>query len=69
MRTKLNASHIIAYQDGGHRYLQNGVIVWEDNQIIHVGSSFDGEVDETIDATGKIVNMADAFTKKYGIKA
>ncbi len=55
MRTRLNASHIIAFQDGGHRYLQNGVIVWEDSEIIHVGTSFDGQVDETIDAIGKIV--------------
>ncbi|MGH2547931.1 MAG: chlorohydrolase family protein [Thermomicrobiales bacterium] len=55
MRTRINASHIVAYQNGGHRYLRDGVVVWDGNQIIHVGSSFDGEVDETIDATGKIV--------------
>lgn len=55
MRRSIKASHIIAYQDGGHRYLRDGVIVWEGNEIIHVGKTFDGHVDETFDATGKVV--------------
>jgi cytosine/adenosine deaminase-related metal-dependent hydrolase len=55
MRTLLKASHIIAYQHGGHRHLRDGVVVWEGNEIVHVGPSFDGEVDETIDGSGKIV--------------
>src|SRR5215217_4338198 len=55
VRRQINASHIVAYQNGGHRHLRDGVVVWEDNQIIHVGKTFDGAVDETIDATGKIV--------------
>jgi 5-methylthioadenosine/S-adenosylhomocysteine deaminase len=52
---QVKASHIIAYQDGGHRHLRDGVVVWEGNEIVHVGRSFDGQVDETIDATGKVV--------------
>ena len=55
MRRMIRASHIIAYQNGGHRHLKDGVVVWEDGEIIHVGPWFSGEVDETIDATGKIV--------------
>ena len=55
MRRMIRASHIIAYQNGGHRHLKDGVVVWEGNEIIHVGPWFSGEVDETIDATGKIV--------------
>src|SRR5215218_10867114 len=55
MRRMLKASHIIAHQDGGHRHLQDGVVVWENDQIIHVGKSFDGQVDETIDGAGKII--------------
>ncbi|MGI8478006.1 MAG: chlorohydrolase family protein [Thermomicrobiales bacterium] len=54
-RTKLVASHVIAFQDGGHRHLRDGVVVWQDGRIVHVGTSFDGDVDETIDAAGKIV--------------
>jgi len=55
MRRMIRASHIIAFQNGGHRHLKDGVVVWEGNEIIHVGPWFSGEVDETIDATGKIV--------------
>jgi 5-methylthioadenosine/S-adenosylhomocysteine deaminase len=55
VRRQITASHIIAFQNGGHRHLRDGVVVWEDNEIIHVGKRFDGTVDETIDAGGKIV--------------
>ncbi|MFN8517625.1 MAG: amidohydrolase family protein, partial [Chloroflexia bacterium] len=56
-RTRINASHIIAYDHaaGGHRYLRDGVIVVEGESIAHVGKSYDGTADETIDATGRIV--------------
>jgi cytosine/adenosine deaminase-related metal-dependent hydrolase len=54
-RTRITASHIVAYQDGGHRYLRDGVVAFEGNEIIHVGKTFDGRIDETIDATDKIV--------------
>lgn len=55
MRTKLAASHIIAYQDGGHRHLRDGEIVWDGNGIIFVGRNFPGEVDETIAVPGGVV--------------
>lgn len=54
-RTLIRASHIIAYQDGGHRHLKDGVVVYENDTILHVGRDFDGPVDHTIDATGKLV--------------
>lgn len=55
MRKMISASHVIAFQNGEHRHLRDGVVVWEDNSIIHVGKTFEGHVDETIDGTGKIV--------------
>ncbi len=54
-RTSISAAHIIAFQDGSHRHLRDGVVVWEDDRILHVGNSFDGEVDRHIDATGCVV--------------
>jgi len=54
-RTLIRASHVIAYQDGGHRHLRDGVVVLEDDRILHVGRDFDGPVDRTIDAAGKVV--------------
>ncbi len=55
MRRKIKSSHIIAFQDGGHRHLRDGEIVWEGNEIIYVGPKFPGDIDEMIDAPGKIV--------------
>lgn len=54
-RTVIKASHIIAWQKGGHRHLEDGVVVWEDDRIVHVGKTFDGEAGEVIDATGRIL--------------
>lgn len=54
---RIDAAHVIAYQDGGHRYLRDGTIVIDGNAIIHVGpaGSWQGEVEETIDASGMVV--------------
>lgn len=54
-RTVIRASHIIAYDGAEHRYLKDGVVVFEGNTIAHVGKTFDGTADHEIDATGKIV--------------
>jgi cytosine/adenosine deaminase-related metal-dependent hydrolase len=56
-RRAIEASHVIAYQDGGHRHLRDGVVVTEDDRIVHVGpkGSYAGSADETLDATGKIL--------------
>lgn len=55
MRTLIRASHIIGHQDGEHRHLRDGVIVVDGNEIIHVGRTFDGNVDRELDATGMVV--------------
>jgi 5-methylthioadenosine/S-adenosylhomocysteine deaminase len=54
-RLVIHASHIVAYQDGGHCYLRDGVIVIEGNTITHVGQQYAGDADEVIDATHKLV--------------
>jgi cytosine/adenosine deaminase-related metal-dependent hydrolase len=56
-RRRIDASHVIAYQDGGHRYLRDGTIVSDGNEIVHVGprGSWQGEADETIDAGNMVV--------------
>jgi cytosine/adenosine deaminase-related metal-dependent hydrolase len=56
-RTRIDAAHIIAYQDGGHRHLRDGTIVIDGNEIVHVGpaGSWQGAVDETIDGSGMVV--------------
>lgn len=54
-RTRINARTIVAFQDGEHRILENGCLVVEGNEIIHVGADFEGRVDETVDATNRVV--------------
>ncbi len=56
-RRRIDASHVIAFQDGGHRYLRDGVVVTDGSDIIHVGpqESWDAPVDETIDASGMVL--------------
>jgi 5-methylthioadenosine/S-adenosylhomocysteine deaminase len=56
-RRRIDASHVIAYQDGGHRYLRDGVVVTDGSDIVHVGpaGSWTEPVDETIDATGMVL--------------
>lgn len=54
-RRMIKAGHVIAFQNGGHRHLRDGVVVWEGDTIIHVGKSFAGSVDEVVDAPDRIV--------------
>src|SRR3954447_2261500 len=57
VRRRIEASHVIAYQHGGHRHLRDGVIVTDGNEIVHVGpaGSWPPPVDEVIDASGMVV--------------
>jgi len=54
-RIRINAQAIVAYQDGEHRILEAGCVIVEGNEIIHVGRDFDGHVDQTIDASDRVV--------------
>jgi 5-methylthioadenosine/S-adenosylhomocysteine deaminase len=55
MRTLISSTWIVGHDKGHHRLIRDGVVVYEGNRIIHVGKSFDGQVDRTIDAAGKLV--------------
>lgn len=54
-RVRIDAGQIVALQDGEHRILTDGVIVVEGNEVTHVGKTFDGQVDEVIDARTMLV--------------
>ncbi|MEM9811476.1 MAG: amidohydrolase family protein [Pseudomonadota bacterium] len=47
MRRLIRARHVIAFQNGGHAHLRDGVVVTENDRILFVGKSFAGEVDAT----------------------
>lgn len=55
MRTKVSNGLVIGFKDGGHHVLRDGVVVYEDDRIVHVGGDYNGDVDDTIDASGKLV--------------
>jgi len=55
MRTLIRGQWIVANQGRGHTLLRDGVVVFEGKHIIHVGKTFDGPVDRTIDAGSKLV--------------
>lgn len=46
---------IVAWQDGGHRILEDGVVVYQGDRILHVGRSWSGKADRVIDARRKLV--------------
>lgn len=52
-----NASWIVAYDAaaGGHTYLRDGDVAFDDDRLIRVGGRFDGEVDREIDGRGRMV--------------
>ncbi|MCB0030712.1 MAG: amidohydrolase family protein [Anaerolineales bacterium] len=54
-RIRINAKMIVAYQDGEHRILTNGCLVITDNEITHVGVTYNGPVDETIEAGDRVI--------------
>ena len=55
MKTRINASYVIAFDGKSHRILRDGVVVYEGNTIIHVGNSFSGRVDKEMNAHGKML--------------
>ena len=54
-RTRLDAGIVIAYQRGSHAVLPGGVVVLEDDRIVHVGREADGPVDEAIDLRNRLL--------------
>ena len=54
-RVAIRAGWIIGFDGHGHRLLRDGVVVVEGEQIVHVGRTFDGVVDETVDARDRVL--------------
>jgi len=55
VRTKIEATWIVGHAGGQHQLIRDGTVVYEANRIVHVGKGFEGHVDRTIDARGKLV--------------
>ena len=54
--TLINGGWIVAFDGEKHRILRDGVVVYEGDTIIHVGKSYEGPVNRTIDARDHLVS-------------
>jgi len=54
-RVAIRAGFIVAFDGRAHRLLRDGVVVLEGERIVHVGRTFDGTADETIDARDRVL--------------
>jgi cytosine/adenosine deaminase-related metal-dependent hydrolase len=56
MRTLVRGGWVIGHAQGGHCLYRDGIVVVEDDRILHVGYTFQGRYEREIDARGKIVS-------------
>ena len=56
MRTLVRGGWIVGFAAGTHTLVRDGVVVFEEDRIVHVGPRFDGAVDREIDARDKLVS-------------
>ena len=54
--TLIKGGWIVAFDGATHRMLRDGVVVYQGDTIKFVGKSYDGNVDETIDASAHLVS-------------
>jgi cytosine/adenosine deaminase-related metal-dependent hydrolase len=55
MRTLVRGAWVVGYREPTHTLIRNGVVVYEGDTILHVGSSFEGRIDREIDAADGLV--------------
>jgi len=55
MITMIENGAVIGFDGEQHRIIRDGVVVFDEEEIIHVGKSYTGAVDERVDARGKLV--------------
>jgi 5-methylthioadenosine/S-adenosylhomocysteine deaminase len=54
-RIAIHAGYAIAFDGRQHRLLRDGVVVIENDRIVHVGKGFDGTADAIVDARDRVV--------------
>jgi cytosine/adenosine deaminase-related metal-dependent hydrolase len=56
MRTLVQGGWVVGFNGHEHELLRDGMVVFENDRVIHVGFRFDGTVDRQIDARGKLIS-------------
>jgi cytosine/adenosine deaminase-related metal-dependent hydrolase len=55
MRTLIKGSWVVGYDGQEHRLIEDGVVVYEDDRVVHVGKGYNGDADEVVEAKGRLV--------------
>ncbi len=55
MKICVKARYMLTYQDGRHEMLEDACLVYEGQEIIFIGSSYDGDYDELIDESQNLL--------------
>jgi 5-methylthioadenosine/S-adenosylhomocysteine deaminase len=55
VRTRITGGWVVGFERGTHVLWREGVVVIEDDRVLHVGPPFEGRVDREIDARGMLV--------------
>ena len=55
MKTLITGGWVVAYGNNGHEVYEKGDVVIEGGQVLHAGPAWNGQPDERIDASGKLV--------------
>jgi cytosine/adenosine deaminase-related metal-dependent hydrolase len=56
MATLIQGGWVVGVRDGGHVLIPRGVVVYDGDTIVHVGTGYDGQVEQRLDARGKLVS-------------
>ena len=52
MKTLIQGGYVVAFDGKAHKLIEDGVVVFEDDEICYVGRKYTGHVDRTIEARG-----------------
>src|SRR5438132_13312804 len=55
MRTLVRGGWVVGFAGHTHTLIPDGVVVYENDRVLHVGRRFEGAVDAEIDARGRLV--------------
>src|SRR5256885_3577363 len=55
MRTLVRGGWVVGFAAHTHTLIPDGVVVYENDRVLHVGRRFEGAVDAEIDARGRLV--------------
>jgi len=55
MRTKLQGGTVVGFNGQSHVLIRDGVVVWEDDQIVYVGQDYGHPADRTLQAPHRLI--------------